>query len=170
MAIKQITYRRMSDGGYWLPHITHVGNLNGEWPEMRREEAALSIDAGIDLFYVFDGINTAIVEVVKPTFSSSSWYLRTHPDNVLTDNLLSLPALPRPNGLFSLGLLSSARSAPTYGLGGGLLQSSLPPQSRPIGGLGIINRAQQNSLAQGLLNQPLRQPINALAQALLNPK
>lgn len=160
----------MSDGGYWLPHITHVGNLNGEWPEMTREEAALSIDAGIDRFYVSDGINTAIVEVVKPTIYSSSWYLRTNPDSVLTDNLLSLPVLPRPNGLFSLGLLSAARSAPTYSLGAGLLQTSSPQQSRPIGGLGIINSAQQNSLAKGLLNQSLRKPVNALAQALLNPK
>jgi hypothetical protein len=69
-------------------HITHIGNIQGNWM-MTREAAIVGIDAGTQAFYTVD-LTTgarAYVGVVRP--AGRAPYLQTHADGKWNDNLLA---------------------------------------------------------------------------------
>jgi hypothetical protein len=70
-------------------HITHVGNLAGNW-KWTREEVIASIEAKTNTFYVLDPYNgkRSDVAVVRPLGRAP--YIQTHADGDWNNNLLSL--------------------------------------------------------------------------------
>lgn len=71
-------------------HITHIGGIrsdNVRW--QRTEEMAIQdIKAGVYQYYVSERGNTVDVEIAK---HNGREYLKTKPDGITPDNLLSLP-------------------------------------------------------------------------------
>jgi hypothetical protein len=71
-------------------HITHVGNLAGQW-RVTRELAIRKIDSKEESFYTIDRTTgkKVYVGVVRGDGNKSA-YLRTHADGKWNDNLLAL--------------------------------------------------------------------------------
>lgn len=70
-------------------HITHIQLVDGT--EETIEKAIASIDEGKDYYYRVDGGEKVRVDTVHPEDPNTPAYLRTHPDQSTTDNLLKLP-------------------------------------------------------------------------------
>lgn len=71
--------------------ITHIGGVDGTRWTLTRQEAIAGIEDGKWEFYVRQGGRE--VDVVVATHSGVK-YLKTKPDDVNTNNLLSLPECP----------------------------------------------------------------------------
>jgi len=71
-------------------HITHIGNVAGQW-RITRELAIKKIDAKEEAFYTIDRStgNKVYVGVVRGDGNKAP-YLRTHADGKWKDNLLAL--------------------------------------------------------------------------------
>ena len=71
-------------------HITHIGNLAGQW-RLTRESAIQKIDSKEEAFYTVDKSSGKKVYVgVVRGDGNKAPYLRTHADGKWNDNLLSL--------------------------------------------------------------------------------
>ena len=72
-------------------HITHIGNIAGNW-RITREDAIRRIDSKKEAFYTVDQTTQRKVYVgVVRGDGNKSPYLRTHADGKWNDNLLALP-------------------------------------------------------------------------------
>lgn len=71
-------------------HITHIGNLAGQW-RITRESAIKKIEAKEEAFYTIDRSTGQKVYVgVVRGDGNKAPYLRTHADGKWKDNLLAL--------------------------------------------------------------------------------
>lgn len=71
-------------------HITHIGNIAGNW-RMTREVAIARIEAKTEAFYTVDKTTGKKVYIgVVRGDGSKAPYLRTHADGKWNDNLLAL--------------------------------------------------------------------------------
>lgn len=72
-------------------HITHIGNIAGNW-RITREDAIRRIDSKKEAFYTVDQTtkHKVYVGVVRGDGNKSP-YLRTYADGKWNDNLLALP-------------------------------------------------------------------------------
>lgn len=84
----QVNCIRKPDWNSPHEHITHIGNIQGQWM-LTRESAIRRIDDGNESFYTIDKTtgNRAYIAVVRE--SGKSPYLRTHADGKYNDNLLA---------------------------------------------------------------------------------
>ena len=70
-------------------HITHIGNLAGQW-RITRELAIMKIDSKEEAFYTIDKSSKKKVYVgVVRGDGNKGPYLRTHADGKWNDNLLA---------------------------------------------------------------------------------
>jgi len=74
-------------------HITHLGNLVGNWV-WTREDVIRSIDAKTNTFYVLDSANGKRADIGVVREVGKLPYLRTHADGRWNNNLLSLNQCP----------------------------------------------------------------------------
>lgn len=70
-------------------HITHIGNVNGNW-RLTREDAIRRIDSKESAFYTIDRSTGKKVYVGVVREAGRSAYLRTYADGKWNDNLLAL--------------------------------------------------------------------------------
>lgn len=84
----QVTCIRKPDRQSPHEHITHIGNIQGQWM-LTRETAIKRIDGGTEAFYTIDSSTgkKAYIGVVRE--SGKVPYLRTHADSKYNDNLLA---------------------------------------------------------------------------------
>ncbi len=75
-------------------HITHIGNIAGQW-RLTRELAIKKIESKEEAFYTIDRStgNRVYVGVVRGDGNKAA-YLRTHADGKWNDNLLALAECP----------------------------------------------------------------------------
>lgn len=70
-------------------HITHIGNMAGNW-KLTREEAIRRLESSQDAFYTIDKSTGRKVYVgVVRGDGNKAPYLRTHADGKWNDNLLA---------------------------------------------------------------------------------
>jgi hypothetical protein len=74
---------------HYHEHITHLGS---DAKRYTRGDLIRRLEARTDIFYVSDGKNVALIEVVNDRLRGK--YVRTVADGKPTDNLLYLPPCP----------------------------------------------------------------------------
>lgn len=89
MAEYQVTCINKPDRNSRHEHITHIGNILGNW-RMTREQAIVQIEGKVNDFYTVDRISGARAYIGVVRESGKAPYLRTYADRVWNDNLLAL--------------------------------------------------------------------------------
>jgi hypothetical protein len=69
-------------------HITHIGNMNGNW-RLTRESAIQRIESNTEAFFTVDKQTSKRVYVGVVRESGKAPYLRTHADGKWNNNLLA---------------------------------------------------------------------------------
>lgn len=89
MSEYEVTCINKPDRSSTHEHITHIGNITGQW-RLTREAAIRSIDSKENAFYTVDRSTGKKVYVGVIREVGRAPYLRTHADGKWNDNLLAL--------------------------------------------------------------------------------
>ena len=81
--------RRATDRQSAHEHITHIGNVAGNW-RITREDAIRRIDSKLENFYTIDRTTGRKVYIGVVREANRAAFLRTHADGKWNDNLLAL--------------------------------------------------------------------------------